>query len=171
MTIITSDRFLITIPGKYKVIKHDFYKKNKEFFDNYPSMDYEDIPGLSEMIKKNPPNLESLRGCYGYEVKMGKHSFLFHTEITDNKPEYLKDFILSQTRQRDIELKEFQINNYKGKMYGDYSDEFTWIDWWIKEGDCMICFNIQGLGEPSEVNKSDILEIFKRLRYQDEEVE
>jgi len=50
-------------------------------------------------------------------------------------------------------------------MYGDYSEQMTWIDWWIKKDDCMICLNIQGIGMPSQGVKDDISNILNSLEY------
>jgi len=121
---------------------------------------------LAKFIKKNPPDLKSLKGFHSYEVKMGEHSFTFYTMLGNQEPEDLAELGESQTRHRPI-LKDFNIKNCHGKMCGNYSEEFTSIVWWLKKGNCMICFNLQGFGMPSDEVKSDISNIFENLKYVD----
>ncbi len=113
------------------------------------------------------PDFKVLKGCYSYEVKMVTHSFIFHTEIGNRKPEELASFIESQTNYLPT-LKDITINDCNGKMYGNYSDQMTWIDWWFKKGDCMICFNLRGIGMPSQDIKDDVWEILNSLEYIEE---
>ncbi len=112
------------------------------------------------------PDLKVLKGLRGYEVKMGTHSFIFFTETGDKKLEDLAESIFLETKSLPV-LKDITINGCPGKMYGDYSEQMTWIDWWIKKGDCMICLNIQGIGMPSQAIKDDVSNILNSLEYKE----
>jgi hypothetical protein len=157
---IVTGRFAVSIPRRYKIKKHNPYLIGKLFFFLFKRKIKKEFPGLVNYS----PDLSKLRGFYSYEVKMGTHSFNFFTEIGKGKPEDLADLIESQTRYWPT-LKNITINNCCGKMYGDYSEQMTWIDWWIKKDDCMICLNIQGIGMPSQGVKDDISNILNSLEY------
>ena len=160
---IVSGKFKISIPKKYKIKKHNPYWMNKLFFLIFKRKIKREFPGLPSYS----PDLKWLKGFYFYEVKMGTHSFTFHTEIGNRKPEYLAAFIESQTRYLPT-LKDITINDCRGKMYGDYSEQMTGIAWWLKRGDCMICFKLQGIGVPSQVIKNDVSNILNSLEYIEE---
>lgn len=160
---IRTDKFIVLVPKKYKVKRRNLYLMNKLFFLFYKRKIKKEFPGLADYS----PDLRGLKGCYSYEVKMGTHSFIFHTEIGNRKPEYLAEFIESQTRYLPT-LKDITINDCHGKMYGDYSEQMTWIDWWIKRGDCMIYFNFRGRGMPSPAIKNDASDILNSLEYIEE---
>jgi hypothetical protein len=161
--LIKSGRFRIGIPKKYKVICHNFHKEQAEFFKNISQ--YEDgNEEIVNFVRSHPLDLDSLKGFYSYEVKMGNHSFIFHTQIGNEEPEGLAEFIQSQTRSLPV-LKDVEFNGVKGKQHGAYSKEMSWIDWWLKKGDCMICLNVQGMGMPADEIKDDVLNILNGLEY------
>ncbi|MHC4160300.1 MAG: hypothetical protein ACYSSO_14640 [Planctomycetota bacterium] len=157
---IVIDKFELSIPKKYKIKKHSPYWMNKLFFLIYKRKIKREFPGLPSYS----PDYDCLKGLRLYEVKMGTHSFMFSTEIGKRKPEDLAGFIESQTRCLPT-LKDITINGCRGKMHGDYSEQMTWIDWWIKRDDCMISLNLQGLGMPSRLIKDDISDILNSLEY------
>jgi hypothetical protein len=161
--IVESDKFRIAIPNEYGIIKHDVHKEQVEFFRNISQFE-EGNEEIVDFIKSHPPNLDSLKGFYGYEVRMGRHSFIFHTEVGEKKPEDLATYIESQTRHLPT-LEDIQVNGVKGKKLGSYSEMGSWIDWWLKEGNCMICLNFQGDGMPSDRIKDDVTSILNSLEY------
>jgi len=160
---IRTDKFIVLVPKKYKVKKRNLCLMNKLFFLLFRRKIKKEFPGLPSYS----PELKALKGCYSYEVKMGTHSFIFHTETGNRKPEDLAELFESQTRCLPI-LKDITINDYHGKMYGNYSDQMTWIDWWFKKEDCMICFNLQGIGMPAQDIKDDVRDILNSLEYIEE---
>ena len=162
MKTIKSDHFQVSIPKKYKVKKHYPYIVNLLFFTIIRFLKV--WSELKKFIKKNPPDLKLLKGFRSYEVKMEEYSFTFYTMLGDMEPEDLADLGESQTRCRPI-LKDFNIKDYHGKMVGNYSEEFTSIIWWLKKGNCMICFGLQGLGMPSKEIKEDVSNILNSLEY------
>jgi hypothetical protein len=157
---IVTDKFKLSIPKKYKIKKHNPYWMNKLFFLIYKRKIKREFPGLPSYS----PDYDCLKGLRLYEVKMGTHSFVFFTETGDSKPEDLAGSIESQTRHWPT-LKDVTINDCHGKMYGDYSEQITRIDWWIKRGKCMICCCFQGLGEPSQVIRDNVSDILNSLQY------
>jgi hypothetical protein len=155
---IATGKFIISIPKKYKIKRRNLYLINKLFFLLFRRKLKKEFPGLPK------PDLMELKGCYSYEVKMGTHSFIFFTETDNRKPEDLADYLELEIRHLPP-LKDITINDCYGKMYGDYSEQMTWIDWWIKKDDCMICFNLQGIGMPSRITKDDVSDILNSLEY------
>jgi hypothetical protein len=157
---ITIGKFVISIPKKYKVKRHNAYLTNTLFFLLFRRKIKKEFPGLP----KYSPDWKALKGLRSYEVKMGTHSFIFFTEIGNRKPEDLAEYVQSQTKHLPT-LEDVVINGCPGKKYGDYSEQMTWIDWWIKGGDCMSCFNLQGIGMPSQPIKDDVSDILNNLEY------
>ncbi|MHC4264996.1 MAG: hypothetical protein ACYSUK_03585 [Planctomycetota bacterium] len=155
--------FVVSIPEKYNVKKMGFFWKSFSFFFVILFKFWSQI-GL--FLMTHPPKLGMLIGRRLFVIKMGEHTFSFYTEITDSEPEELGEFIESQTLQ-PVKLKDLSVKDFKGKKYGDYSEVMSWIDWWIKKGQCMIYFNFQGLGMPSEETRDDVSEIINSLKYID----
>lgn len=161
---IITDKFIVSIPKKYKTRKRNPFLRNKLFFSFYKRKIKKDLPELAVFMKKNHPDLDALKGQNYYEVKMGKHLFIFHTESGERNPEDLAHYIESQTRQK-VHLETFEINGLKGTKFGNYSHIISWIDWWIKKENCMIYFNFQGHGMPSQIVKDDVCAILENLKY------
>jgi hypothetical protein len=155
---ITTGKFVISIPKKYKIKKHNPYLMNKLFFLLFGRKIKKEFPGLTNYS----PDLGCLKGFYSYEVKMDTHSFIFFTGTGDRKPEDMAEYIGLES-QYQIAIKDIVLNNCRGKMFGDYSDEMTWIEWWVMKNDCMICFNIQGRGMPSQTVRDDIAKILSSI--------
>jgi hypothetical protein len=109
--------------------------------------------------------LPIMRGLWTvYDIQLGIFHIFCHVDIDHHNPEYLKDFILSCTRQ-DVVLEDVEINGIRGKRYGDYSETRTWIDWYMKKGDSMVCINLQGYGMPDRQERSQFEKIINSLRY------
>ena len=53
----------------------------------------------------------------------------------------LKDFIDSVTKS-DVIVPTIIVNGIDGVTHGDYWPPQTWIDWWFKKGDLMICMHL-----------------------------
>ena len=163
MEIIGSDKFRVSVPKKYKVIRHDSYKEQTELLNEILQHE-EGNEEIIAFVKKHPPDLDAHKGFYYYEVKMGKHSLIFHTEIGDREPEGMAEYIQSQTRHLPV-LEDVEYSGVKGKKYGSDLKEMSWFDIWLKEGDCMICIGFQGLGVPSDEIKEDVSGILNSLEY------
>ena len=62
-----------------------------------------------------------------------------------------------------------QVSEIEGVTYGDYGPPRTWIDWWFKKGDTMICFCLQSKSfpftEPSEAEIAEHRTIIESIRY------
>ena len=59
----------------------------------------------------------------------------------------LKRFIDHSTKS-DVTTSPICVNGVDGVTYGGYASPVTWIDWWFKRGDTMICLNLQGAPFP-----------------------
>lgn len=61
------------------------------------------------------------------------------------------------------------INGIPGVTHGDYGPPRTWIDWWFKKGDVMICLNLQSVKfpytEPTQSEKDEHKAIIASLKY------
>jgi hypothetical protein len=149
------------VPERYEVIEHDHYKEQRAFFGNPP-----DDPLVTEVLSRFAPNWEVIRQLpNSFEVRMGKHQFLFHTQ-DHGQPEDLRELIESQSRGPvSVVLADYAIRDYSGKTHGSYSDEFTWIDWWLKKGNCLICFNLQGPGIPEPDIRKDVETILQSTKW------
>lgn len=149
---IQSNKFRIQIPDEYSVAVCS--QQFKQFPNFYDDKRYSSLWGVGDR----------------YEVNMGGCQFAFHTDVGDKTPQGLADWIFASTKHYPT-LTDIVINGIEGKMEGGYSSKMSWIDWWFKKGDCLICFNFQGMGEPSEEIKQDVQTILESMRYEDEEGE
>ncbi|MFL6583888.1 MAG: hypothetical protein ACJ8KU_05160 [Chthoniobacterales bacterium] len=146
------------MPEKYDVIEHDHYREQRAFFDNPP-----DDPLVTEVLDKFQPDWETIRKLRNsFEVRMGEHQFLFHTQ-DHGEPEDLAD--LAESHRTGVALTDFAIGDCVGKSYGRYSEDFTWIDWWVKRANCMICFNLQGPGAPAPEIRNDVEAILQSTKW------
>jgi hypothetical protein len=71
----------------------------------------------------------------------------------------LKRFIDNSTKS-DVTTLPISVNGISGVTYGGYSSPVTWIDWWFKRGDTMICLNLQGTSFPfkEQPTKAEVAE-------------
>jgi len=113
-------------------------------------------------LEKEEVNFEAIqRTSSHWTIEDGDFSIRIHLEEKMN-PSDLGEFILSCTKQR-VSLSDVCINGIEGKKYGEYSVGRSWIDWWMKEGDQMICINLQGDGFPSDDQKNRLEGVIKSL--------
>jgi len=81
---------------------------------------------------------------------------------------HLKSFI-DHTTKSYVVTPSIQVSEIEGVTYGDYGPPRTWIDWWFKEGDTMICFYLQSKSfpftEPSEAEIAEHRTIIESIRY------
>lgn len=80
----------------------------------------------------------------------------------------LKSFI-DLTTKGDVTTPSIAVNGISGVMHGDYGPPRTWIDWWFKKGDTMICVCLQSTSfpftEPTEAEIADHIAIVGSLKY------
>ena len=76
-----------------------------------------------------------------------------------NDPGDLKTHIDSTTKSFVTTLP-VSVHGIAGVTYGDYNSPVTWIDWWFKRGDTMICLNLQGAAFPflEQPTKAEVAE-------------
>src|SRR5262245_48099103 len=98
-----------------------------------------------------------------WQFLFGAFSFFVHLEAS-NAPSGLRDFILGCTKQY-VDLTPVEINEITGFKYGDYDRQRSWIDWWMKKGDLMICINLQGDGLPSDSQRETHRRVIESLTY------
>jgi hypothetical protein len=80
----------------------------------------------------------------------------------------LKAFIDSTTKN-NVTTPSLTVNGIPGVTYGDYGPPRTWIDWWFKKGDTMICMSLQSIAfpytEPTQSEKDEHNAIIGSLKY------
>jgi hypothetical protein len=90
-------------------------------------------------------------------VLLGRFQFLIHLDPI-NDLGGLKSFI-DYTTKSDVTTPLITVNGVPGVMHGDYGPPRTWIDWWLKKGDTMICLCLQSTSFPfAEPNQAEIAE-------------
>lgn len=100
---------------------------------------------------------------------LGKFRFSFHVSPR-GEPQGLADFILSCTKRR-VNVVPVVINSIPGVTYGGYDPQRTWIDWWLKKGDGMLCINLQtdvsvdGTSPPSKDELDAHSQVINSVRY------
>src|SRR4029077_16134951 len=80
----------------------------------------------------------------------------------------LKAFIDSTTKN-NVTTPSLTVNGIPGVTYGDYGPPRTWIDWWFKKGDTMICMSLQSIAfpytEPTQSEKDEHTAIICSIKY------
>jgi hypothetical protein len=98
-----------------------------------------------------------------WQIALGRFQFLIHLE-SQQGPKELADFILSCTKQR-VEPRAVHVNGISGVTYGAYEVPRSWIDWWFKKNDVMICINLQGYADATANERALHSSIIESLRY------
>ena len=98
-----------------------------------------------------------------WTFQFGDFAFYIRLDPTD-PPEELARFIRSATKKA-VDLRPVEINGIKGMSYGDYHEGRSWIDWWLKKGELMICINLQGWKAPTGAEREVHAAVLGSLQY------
>ena len=90
-------------------------------------------------------------------VSIGRFQLLIHLDPINDLPD-LKAFIDRSTKG-DVTTPQITVNGVSGVTHGGYGPPRTWIDWWFKKGDTMICLCLQSNSFPvTEPNQAEMEE-------------
>jgi hypothetical protein len=77
--------------------------------------------------------------------------------------------LIEQTKKGDANIPTIGVNGIVGITHGDYGPPRTWIDWWFKRGDVMLCLCLQSktfpFTAPSPEEKAEHCAIIDSIRY------
>lgn len=100
-------------------------------------------------------------------MRLGRFCLLLHLDARHDLT-HLKTFIDQQTRE-NVTPTDLNINGVPGVTYGDYGPRRTWVDYWFKKGDVMLCICLQSVefprAEPDEDERAEHKAIIQSLRY------
>lgn len=100
-------------------------------------------------------------------VLLGRFQFFIHLDPI-NDLAGLKAFI-DNTTKSDVTTPSVTVNGVPGVRHGDYGPPRTWMDWWFKKGDTMICLCLQSKAfpftKPSEAEIAEHNAIVGSLKY------
>lgn len=127
------------------------------------------LPGSATLDAKanRPPPEAYQRALTQWIVGLGRFQIFVHL---DAKYELggLKEFIEWQTRG-DTFVKQLTVNGILGVRHGSYGPLRTWIDWWFKKGDTMICLCLQSVSfpvtEPSDDERAEHQQVIESLKF------
>jgi len=94
---------------------------------------------------EGPPEVGYLSATTRWEVLLDRFRLFIHLDPI-HELEGLKKFIDSCTKG-NVTTRSIVVNDVPGVTFGDYAPPVTWIDWWFKKGDTMICLNLQALSD------------------------
>ena len=95
---------------------------------------------ITASVKKPPSGAHQIAWTT-WVVSLGRFQLFIYLDPNSGFSD-LKSFI-DQTTKSDVITSPIGVNNIPGVMHGDYSPPRTWIDWWFKKGDTMICLCLQ----------------------------
>jgi hypothetical protein len=101
-----------------------------------------------------------------WEMHVGNYTLFIHMDC-NREPEDLGEFILSSTKHRPT-LKSIEINGIHGVTHGTYYDDYkkrSWIDFWLKKGELLLCINLQSYTPPTESDKDLHQKILNSIQY------
>ena len=113
------------------------------------------VPGAYQMALAN------------WVVTSGRFQILIHLDAIHDL-DGLKSFI-DYTTKSNVITPSVTVNGVPGVTHGDYGPLRTWIDWWFKKGDVMICLCLQSVSFPlTQPNAGELAEhqaIIDSLKY------
>ena len=100
-------------------------------------------------------------------ISIGRFRLLIHLDPLRD-PKDLKSSINLITKG-DVTTEPIVVNGISGAKHGGYGAPRTWIDWWFKKGDLMICLCLQSASfpftEPTEEEVTEHRAILESLKY------
>jgi hypothetical protein len=106
-----------------------------------------------------PPTIGSYRIVHTHWLaRLGRFRLSIRLDPLNDLDD-LKRFIDLSTKG-DVTTLPISVHGIPGVTYGGYSSPVTWIDWWLRKGDTMICLNLQGTPFPfkEEPTKAEVAE-------------
>ena len=117
------------------------------------------LPGtadISATIRKPPPEAYQTAFTH-WTISLGRFHLFIHLDAINDLGD-LKSFIDYSTKSNVI-TSAISVNGVLGVTHGHYGPPRTWIDWWFKKGDTMICLCLQAKSFPvQEPNEEEIAE-------------
>jgi hypothetical protein len=102
-----------------------------------------------------------------YWINLPRSSLFIHLDAINDLSD-LKVFIDHSTKS-NVTTLTVTVNGISGVKQGGYGPPRTWIDWWFRKGDTMICLCLQSKAFPvTEPSEDEIVEhgaIIESLRY------
>jgi hypothetical protein len=102
-----------------------------------------------------------------WAVSLGRFDLFIHLDALNDLTE-LKSFIDYSTKS-DVITPSISVNGVSGVTHGDYGPPRTWIDWWLKKGDTMICLCLQSktfpIQQPNEIELAEHKAIINSIKY------
>lgn len=127
------------------------------------------LPGGATLDAKvdRPPPEAYQRALTRWIIGLGRYRIFVHLD-TMHELGGLKDFIDFQTRG-DVVVEQQIVNSIPGVLHGSYGPPRTWIDWWFKKGDTMICLCLQSVTfpftEPSDAERTEHHQVIESLKF------
>jgi hypothetical protein len=114
------------------------------------------------------PTADSYQSAWtNWVVTLERFRFGIHLDPI-NDLSSLKSFIDYSTKG-NVTTASITVNGIAGVVHGGYGPPRTWIDWWLKRGDTMICLCMQSKSFPfTEPNEAEIAEhraIIESIKY------
>lgn len=81
-----------------------------------------------------------------WTVALGRFQLFLHLDALHELDD-LKLFVDQQTKA-NVAPTALVVSGISGVTYGDYGPHRTWIDWWFKKGDIMLCACLQSIEFP-----------------------
>jgi hypothetical protein len=77
--------------------------------------------------------------------------------------------LFDQTMKCNVRVNTIGVNGVPGVTHGGYGPPRTWIDWWLKKGDVMICLYLQSrkfaFTEPTPEEMAEHSAIIHSIQY------
>ena len=107
------------------------------------------LPGSAHISAqvKGPTPMALQMALTNWVVLLGRFQLFIHLDPINDLSK-LK-FFIDCTTKNDVFTPSVTVNGIEGVSHGDYGPQRTWIDWWFKKGDTMICLSPQSVTFPS----------------------
>jgi hypothetical protein len=100
-------------------------------------------------------------------ISLGRFQIFIHLDPLKDL-DGLKSFIDYSTKS-NVTTPPITVNGVPGVTHGNYGPPRTWIDWWFKKGDTMICLCLQSksfpFANPTEAEITEHNTVVGSLKY------
>ena len=127
------------------------------------------LPARAEIAAKvvKPPSAAYQIAWTDWSISLERFQFFVHLDprlkLSDLKR------LIDQTTKSDVRITMIGVNGIPGVKHGDYGPARTWIDWWFKKGDVMLCLCLQSktfpVTTPSPEEMAEHSAIIDSIRY------
>jgi len=127
------------------------------------------LPAHAEIAANvvKPPSPARQAAWTDWIISFDRFQFFIHLDSRLRLSDLKRLF--DRTMKSDVRVSCIGVNGVPGVTHGGYGPPRTWIDWWFKKGDVMICLYLQSrkfaFAEPTPEEMAEHSAIIHSIQY------